>query len=303
MDSIFTTAREAARECTSLLNPSLVNFAFSTCILLGILGSYIPQHYKIIARGSSEGISPLFVLLGATGGTCGFVNILILSQGVLGCCQKGIGGFNCIAASLGVVQVGMQWTCFAVILLLFLIYFPRASPLASPATSRNSPPERAALTVTLLSVLHFVIVVACTFYFSLLTSEDTPHTPETIPQPSRQLVAWANFLGVQAMVLAGLQYIPQLYTTWTLKHAGSLSIPMMCIQTPGSFVWAISLATREGTKWSSWATFVLTGMLQGALLVMCVVWEMKNKNEGTKDSATVDQDEAERRPLIGNETS
>lgn len=187
-------------------------------------------------------------------------------------------------------------------LLLFLIYFPRASPLASPATSRNSPSERAALTVTLLSVLHFVVIVACTFYFSLLTSEDTPHTPETIPQPSRQLVAWANFLGVQAMVLAGLQYIPQLYTTWTLKHAGSLSIPMMCIQTPGSFVWAISLATREGTKWSSWATFVLTGMLQGGLLVMCVVWEMKNKKEGTKDSASVDQDEAERRPLIGNET-
>lgn len=187
-------------------------------------------------------------------------------------------------------------------MLLFLIYFPRASPLASPATSRNSPSERAALTVTLLSVLHFVVIVACTFYFSLLTSEDTPHTPETIPQPSRQLVAWANFLGVQAMVLAGLQYIPQLYTTWTLKHAGSLSIPMMCIQTPGSFVWAISLATREGTKWSSWATFVLTGMLQGGLLVMCVVWEMKNKKEGTKDSASVDQDEAERRPLIGNET-
>jgi hypothetical protein len=80
---------------------------------------------------------------------------------------------------------------------------------------------------------------------------------------------------------------------------------MMCIQTPGSFIWAISLASRQGTKWSSWITFVVTGVLQGVLLVMCIIWELKDRKErrrmvGSGNGAAV---EDERRPLLANETS
>jgi len=86
---------------------------FFSFILLGILVSYLPQHYRIIARRSSEGISPYFVLLGTTSGTCGFGNILTLpaSRADLGCCRE-ISGFECFAGLLGVAQVGVQWACF-----------------------------------------------------------------------------------------------------------------------------------------------------------------------------------------------
>ena len=56
---------------------------------------------------------------------------------------------------------------------------------------------------------------------------------------------------------------------------------MMCIQTPGSFVWAVSLAMREGTAWSSWITYVVTGILQGCLLVMCVIFERRSRGKTT----------------------
>lgn len=83
-------------------------------------------------------------------------------------------------------------------------------------------------------------------------------------------------------MLASIQYIPQLWTTWKLKHVGSLSIPMMCIQTPGSFVWVASLASREGTRWSSWMTYLVTGVLQGVLLGMCIVWEVRERRAQKK---------------------
>jgi PQ loop repeat len=184
-------------------------------------------------------------------------------------------------------------------LLLFLIYFPRASLIEAPATS-SQPKVKSALAVMVLSVLHFIVVAALTFYFSLLTPATTPD-PDITPSPSPQLTSWANFLGVQSTILASLQYLPQLYTTWTLKHVGSLSIPMMCIQTSGSFVWAISLASREGTKWSSWITYVVTGILQGALLTMCIMWEVKDRKE--KGNTNDDGVDGERRPLLNNETS
>jgi hypothetical protein len=84
-------------------------------ILLGILVSYLPQHVRIISRRSSEGISPYFVLLGTTSGTCAFANIVTLppSQRDLACCKE-LNGFDCVAGLLGIAQVGVQWACFTV---------------------------------------------------------------------------------------------------------------------------------------------------------------------------------------------
>lgn len=86
----------------------------SRVILLGILLSYLPQHYRIITRKTSFGISPYFVLLGTTSGTCGFANILVLprSGADIACC-KHISGISCFAGLLGIFQVGVQWFCFA----------------------------------------------------------------------------------------------------------------------------------------------------------------------------------------------
>lgn len=51
---------------------------------------------------------------------------------------------------------------------------------------------------------------------------------------------------------------------------------MMCIQTPGSFVWAASLAARLGPSgWSAWGVYCVTGVLQGTLLVMGIIYEIQ----------------------------
>jgi len=51
---------------------------------------------------------------------------------------------------------------------------------------------------------------------------------------------------------------------------------MMLIQTPGSFVWAGSLAARLGVEgWSTWGVFLVTGCLQGCLLFMGIYFEVQ----------------------------
>jgi hypothetical protein len=57
---------------------------------------------------------------------------------------------------------------------------------------------------------------------------------------------------------------------------------MMCIQSPGSFLFAYSLAARPGTNWSSWITYLCTGILQAVLLGMCIAWRLKEKREDRK---------------------
>ena len=60
----------------------------------------------------------------------------------------------------------------------------------------------------------------------------------------------------------------------------------MCIQTPGSFVWVGSLAARLGWEgWSTWGVYLVTGILQGCLLVMGIIFELRARK---KEAAEVE---------------
>ncbi|EED19586.1 PQ loop repeat protein [Talaromyces stipitatus ATCC 10500] len=269
-------------QCRDLELPHYMNFNFilSLLILVGILLSYLPQHIRIIRLRSSFGLSPYFVLLGTTSGTAAFANILVLPRSAhdAACCRE-ISGVSCFAGLLGIFQVGVQCLSFYVILFLFLIYFPRATSLVDPTTSAESENERngngnadiedtddkqpsyaTAVVVALICLVHAAIVLI----ISLVVALKYPD----------HLQAWANILGIMSAVLASIQYFPQIWTTFRLQKVGSLSIPMMCIQTPGSLVWAASLAQRLGAEgWSAWGVYVITALLQGTLLVMGVYFE------------------------------
>jgi hypothetical protein len=93
----------------------LLTIAYVTSlIVIGILLSYLTQHYRIISRGSSEGISPYWVLLGVTSANAQFGNILTLpeSRADVHCCTE-VSPFECTAGLLGIAQIGTQWICFA----------------------------------------------------------------------------------------------------------------------------------------------------------------------------------------------
>jgi len=264
--------------CQKLARPEPFNFALSLLIFIGILISYLPQHIRIISLRSSFGISPYFILLGTTSGTSAFANILVLPRSTrdAACCKE-ISGLACFAGLLGILQVAVQWSSFFIILILFIVYFPRASSPASPTSPSAKPlatdslfSYRTAVLVTIICVVHAVIIVITSIFI-------------VVTQPSH-LQAWANVLGIMAAVLTSIQYFPQIYTTFRLRRVGSLSIPMMCIQTPGSIVWAASLAARLGTEgWSTWGVYVVTAVLQGSLLAMSVYFEYVSPQKSVSD--------------------
>lgn len=269
--------------CADLASASSWNFALSILILIGILISYLPQHLRIISLKSSFGISPYFVLLGTTSTSSSLANILVLPRSIqdASCCRE-VDGLSCFSALLGIFQVGVQWLCFFTILVLFVIYFPRATSTTTPDTSEtpskegDGPTYRTALAIAGLSIVHIAVLFIISLVFEL--------------KHRSSLQAWANFLGILAAVLSSIQYFPQIYTTLKLRCVGSLSIPMMCIQTPGSLVFAGSLAARLGSEgWSTWGVFVVTAFLQGTLLFLAIYFEYfgPEKKEGRTHGADV----------------
>lgn len=149
---------------------------------------------------------------------------------------------------------------------LFLVFFRyNTSNVPEEELGGEAPGWQTALLVASLTLLHGLVVIIVTAVIEYVA-------------PSR-LDTWAPMLGLMAAILAAVQYFPQIWTTYHLKHVGSLSIPMMCIQTPGGFLFAASLFARLGWGgWSSWGIFLLTATMQGVLLYLAIFYELQARS-------------------------
>lgn len=174
-----------------------------------------------------------------------------------------------------------------------------------------------------VSVIHLIFVASITLIIVFSLPGDTfpmpedPNFPAPVPppleglqplnrgtSPLKLLNGWATFLGVTGTALATAQYIPQLYYTATLRLVGSLSIPTMMIQTPGTAVFIYSLILRPGVNWTSILSYCFTGTLQGALLILCVVWKFRQARLGIDDFGhPIEQSRPEHQPAPAPVTS
>ncbi|THH15531.1 hypothetical protein EW146_g4954 [Bondarzewia mesenterica] len=293
----------ACRVCRNLLSSSTSTMS-GTCqpahdwfsdllsggIIVGLFISYAPQHLRIINKGSSEGFSPWFLLLGSTSGASGMFNMIVMQWGVLKCCRVYSFG-NCLETIAGVLQVIVQWFLFTVILALYMIYYPSHLKYVTVAADTHDTRPSSSLKKNIkthnwwlsivLSWVVFIHIVLITFITFLLVSTSPSDPSGTIR--SEQLSHWATFLGLASAALAALQYAPQLVHTYRHKLVGALSIPMMLIQTPGGFIIVLSIALQPGTNWTSWLQFLVAAIMQAVLLGMCITWKYRQHALGIDD--------------------
>ncbi|KAI8348836.1 hypothetical protein EDC96DRAFT_520482 [Choanephora cucurbitarum] len=186
---------------------------------------------------------------------------------------------------MGVIQIGLQWAMFSLVFVLFLLYFPESKKrqLHAPRSLHLDLPNNIQSPLSNEWKVSLVVAAVCighlalSFFISVLLLV-------FVGGPDHwQTNYWAAFLGILSMILASLQYIPQIYKTWQSKKVGAISIPMMMLQTPGTALFVYSLVVRPGTNWTAWLTYMVTGVLQGTLLVMCIVWHYRNKKLGLPD--------------------
>ncbi|KAG9055188.1 hypothetical protein FS842_002881 [Serendipita sp. 407] len=272
-------------------------------LCIGLVLSYLPQHYKIISSKTSQGLNPIFLLLGSTSAASGMLNVITLQWVIIQCC-KYLSPGNCVESLGAVWIVGLQWFFFTTVLVLYLVYFPphlkyvnitsHTVPWSHDMVTTEHVPStewRLATFAGFTTLIHFLFITFTTFFLILTEDYTLPQKPYPIPSPnpppsppsyptpypSHRIALWATFLGVLSAALAVIQYAPQLWTTWKAKTVGALSIPMMCIQTPGAVLMVTSIAIRPGTNWTSWITYATAGVMQGSLLVMCICWKVRQR--------------------------
>lgn len=216
--------------------------------------------------------------------------MITMQWSVASCCRT-VGLGSCIEITAGIFQLFAQWSCFTFIFILYMKFYPEHlkyveidieapdTPLIQIQTPIKSSEWRASIVCAWITFGHFWLCAIPTIYL-MTTAVLSPAPNDPLPP---QIQSWATFLGVTSAILAAIQYAPQIIHTYRHKVVGALSIPMMCIQSPGSVVMIVSIALRPGTNWTSWITFLVAGVMQSILLVMCFAWKVRQRKLGIDD--------------------
>ncbi|KAK6456136.1 mannosyltransferase [Scheffersomyces xylosifermentans] len=239
--------------CSVFEGASTVNLIFSILITFGIVISYLPQYHRIYVKRTSEGLSTNFLLLGSCSSIFTLTNIILVSSKARYCCSSGaLNTFNCINSQLNLIQIGLQCTCAILILVFVLI-------LTKDSLKQDKHEYGRIVTVAKFVSLHGIVSLV-QIVVGLWSSKSV-------------LYSIASINGLLSTLLTVIKYVPQIYTTYLLKHPGTLSIGMMCIQTPGGFVFTATLFFTKGSHWSSWVSYLVAASLQGLLLILCIYYE------------------------------
>ncbi|KAG7664249.1 uncharacterized protein J8A68_002218 [[Candida] subhashii] len=239
--------------CSIYDGASTVNLVFSILISFGIILSYVPQYIRIHRKRTSEGLSTNFLLLGSCSSIFTLTNIILISSIARHCCSIGaLDSFNCFNSQLNLIQIGIQCTCAILILVLVLLW-------TRDSIKQDKHEYHRIVQVGKLVALHGAV--------SLLQVIIGLSSNKTI------LYTIANTNGLLSTLLTVIKYVPQIYTTYQLKHPGTLSIGMMCIQTPGGFIFTATLFFTKGSHWSSWVSYLVAASLQGFLLTLSIYYE------------------------------
>ena len=238
--------------------------------LPAIFLAFSPQQFRIVNRRSSIGLSPWFCLLGCLSTLSSFFNVVILQWPIIQTCRAD----TCLADLIGFFQITALAISFLLTFTLFLIYYPR------PWVQSHSEDDEGNAVHQVFGI--FLVFTVCSTLLVVLVA-----TVHGIESKVGIGLAWA--FGVLCSFFSLIQYVPQIWHTWTRKNIGALSMVTLCIQAPGSFFFTYVLATSPKTDPSTWMGFFLSGMFQIFLLSICLYvklsGEVRDEEEGGENES------------------
>ena len=189
------------------------------------------------------------------------------------CCSIGaLDTFNCINSQLNLFQI--EYNACAILILVLVLSVTKDSIKQDKAEYKRI--ER---------VGRFVTAHAAVSLLEIALGFSTN---------SAVLYTIANVNGLMSALLTVIKYVPQIYTTFRLKHPGTLSIGMMCIQTPGGFVFTATLFFTKGSHWSSWVSYLVAALLQGTLLSFVFITCTQGRHVGEESAEELEREAIER---------
>lgn len=218
-------------------------------LLVGVGVSFIPQIYEMVRIKNTATLSPLTLFIGNFAPQAQAVNALILTFFQrYKCCTTDWTLYQCLVETTGFVQiVAMAIFNFPIFLMYF--WYIRDQTQSEVSMARRL--------WNVLMAFMFIVFVA-TICFLVFSGYD-----------STASIWYAKIMGGVCLIGNGLQWAPQLATTFQAKTAGAMSIGFLLLQAPGGAALAYFQIFPQREDITTWLPTVLNVSEMFLLLVLC----------------------------------
>ena len=238
---------------------SASSIVIGTFIIFAIVLTYLPQYLKIIKNKSTKGISYNYLLLGNISNFTNFFGSLLLNYQIIDCCSKTSAG-HCINILLPIYQMFFPWLCIFVLYIIFLVHY-------------TGNDYRKAYIAFSFFILIWVFLIGIIGLILIIHYESMKN----------HVTAFGNTLNIISTITCVLTFLPQLIKTYRLKTAGSLSLISLAFQAPGSFIVFIYQNIILKTPFTIGFPYLISAILQTALLSLSYYYERLNKRLNSKE--------------------
>lgn len=170
-----------------------------------------------------------------------------------------------MGANLTPLQLFANVLCLLFIYSAFLWYYP-LEPFSIYRQQRKREYLRAQVLLALVLIVALIFsATSATLYYGLNLSTKT-------------LATWGRAIGILSAIVVIVQWMPQIFTTFQLGSAGSLSVVMLLIQLPGCLLTVFFQAVIGGADFTTWGPYLITSINLTILIIMCLVFWIRNRN-------------------------
>jgi len=248
-----------------LIEPSVLNIGTGIFLILGTTISYIPQYVSIIRRKSSEGLDFIMLSFALMSTFLTAINSGILKWPQVICCLSTPLG-QCLKNNLATDQLLVSLICYLILYILFLVYCKTDADDLETEKHRKKIKFRALICFIGIICLSAILatVGGVLFYHVGLTTST--------------LAKYAQVLGGFSAVLMIIQWTPQIYTTWKMNSAGSLSVIMLLLQMPGALLVVFFQGILNASDWTTWLPYIFGAVEMTILIVLCIYYWLRERS-------------------------
>jgi len=271
--------------------PSILNIVVGIFLIIGTIASYIPQYIVIVSRKSSDGLSFIMIGIALTSSFFTAINAGILNWSNVVCCvDENLTFGRCLKNNLATEQLLIAVICTFTLYVFFLIYF-HTEPTSTQSRRQRVRMKRIAtvLFCTILFVSTGLAILAALLYYDAGVD-------------SHRIASFAKALGIISAIMILVQWAPQIFTTWRMQTAGSLSISMLLLQVPGSLLVIFFQGILNKADITTWGPYVFGAIEQMILIVMLTFFWLREKRRTRRRNRRAREEEANRliEPVIND---
>lgn len=257
---------------------SVGSIVLGSVLTVGIFLSYLPQHVAIIRSKTSDGLSLTMILLSNLSALSILLSSVLGEWDLYACCTV-VGAAQCQRILLELYQLLVGFINLLP-MYAFAIYYHPYGPrnidryITSVKHSSVLDAEQSARKRYLFDVIVFLSYMVVTVVFIMVSVL----LAQSLGSKSASVKTLLGIMGIISIVSTFLIWLPQIYSVYTHKGGGSLSVLMLLLQAPGALAVVIYQGFLQKAGWGVWVPYMAVFIQE--VIILCQIffywWRARN---------------------------